>query len=469
MNSKTKNTLLIISIITSLIIFIPIIILVITLLTFSNTTKNPYQVQLGQDICINSLYPIPSRIRTDSAYWHIEKIENNKLSQIEKVFSNNLCIKQVAVTEDFDSPEIVSIYFRIIGSFEIKLGQIKINQEEFAPKYSFDLAEQKVILKVEGISSELNYSLDFNESEVPCEIQDSKLICKAPIEEYSNRNPNKSKYQTHKLILHAYNENLNFPQIFSSLIIELPNSDNFEIAYRSDEPTKFCNDNNTCVLGSTVNGEPIPARIFGKGENKLFIFGAMHGSELNSTDILNQLIQAIYRGAITIPEDKQLIIIPTLNIDGYKKKNRLNANSVDINRNYPTKDWIADTFLTDEQTFKNGGGTAPLSEPETRLTTYLIGTVNPYLTVSYHSWGKYAIPNKNEIALDYAKKYAELSKYVFSDPYVENTGFNYVATGTINSWGDEQGFPIITIELADLVNHDFENNKEAIQLLIEGK
>jgi murein peptide amidase A len=443
-----------------IILFIPIAIFIFSIMNLWLNSRDSFQIQLGQDLCINSLYPIPSRIRTDSAYWHIEKIENNKLTQIENVLSNNLCLKQVAVTEDFDSPEEVSIYFRIIGEFEIKLGNIKIDQETFTPKYSIETKNGSIKLEVENISEYLTYSLNFNETDSPCVVESKRASCTIKVDTSLNNH-----YKTNKLILNSSNEELKFPKMLSSLIIELPDN-SLEIAYRSDNPEIFCEGNNTCVLGSTVNGEPIAARIFGKGENRLFIFGAMHGSEKNSAEIVQQLILAINSGRITIPEDKQLIIIPTLNIDGYKRNNRLNANSVDINRNYPTKDWVADTFLTDEQTFKNGGGTIPVSEPETRLTTYLIETVNPYLSVSYHSWGKYSIPNSLPEALLIGQKYAELSKYVYSDPFEENTGFNYVATGTINTWGNETGYNIITIELADLVNHDFENNKDAIQMLI---
>ncbi len=64
------------------------------------------------------------------------------------------------------------------------------------------------------------------------------------------------------------------------------------------------------------------------------------------------------------------LFIPCLNPDGMKQNTRRNANDVDINRNFPTKNWgqnLGDNATCDDETTSYYGGKAPASEIETKF------------------------------------------------------------------------------------------------------
>lgn len=82
-------------------------------------------------------------------------------------------------------------------------------------------------------------------------------------------------------------------------------------------------------------------------------------------------------------------VIPILNPDGVKRKTRTNANKVDINRNFPTKDWSEKALLYWERdTMKNPRrfpGLESASEPETKCAVKHIEDFKPDFIVSIHT------------------------------------------------------------------------------------
>ena len=57
-----------------------------------------------------------------------------------------------------------------------------------------------------------------------------------------------------------------------------------------------------------------------------------------------------------------LMFIPCLNPDGMQLGRRTNANGVDLNRNFPTKNWGEDTSLAGNNPSDYFGGTSAGSE-----------------------------------------------------------------------------------------------------------
>jgi hypothetical protein len=424
---------------------------------------NTQQVQIGEKLCVKAPFYFQERIRTNNTSW-IKEYKPNIQEQVDSFFNKEICFNRIEVA--YTNSENIPLYLRIFGNYELPIGTTSIQFDN--PKLEISappVSENFIRVNLKNTSNFLEYTMTVDEKNILCtNSKDRNTICEVLI---SNKT-NGLNYIPHNITIQTKNNYFEIPDLFKALLIENPDK-SFEYIYSSDNPSTFCSDKKECVIGSTVLNKNLTARVFGSGENRIFLFGAIHGSEQNSAETMFQLINAIEAKQIKIPSDKQVIILPSLNLDSYTSNERLNENKVDLNRNFDTKDWVADTFLTDNQTFKNGGGSKPFSEPETQAVSKLIETVNPYITVSYHSWGKYVIPNSTELALEMGLKYSQLSKYVYSDPAIENTGFNYVATGTINTWGDENNYNIITIELSDLINHDFDKNIDAIQMLINWK
>jgi murein peptide amidase A len=90
-------------------------------------------------------------------------------------------------------------------------------------------------------------------------------------------------------------------------------------------------------------------------------------------------------------KDKCIVIAPLLNPDGFLSTSptRVNANGVDINRNFPTKDrqasairqWITKT----KKNKRYYPGAKPLSEQETQFRVALIKKFKPQKILTVHS------------------------------------------------------------------------------------
>ena len=89
----------------------------------------------------------------------------------------------------------------------------------------------------------------------------------------------------------------------------------------------------TSVIGYSVLNQPIYAYTIGKGSNKVLLWSQMHGNESTTTRALFDLFSYLYSTeGSKILERLTLLIIPQLNPDGAYAYTRLNANSVDLNR-----------------------------------------------------------------------------------------------------------------------------------------
>jgi protein MpaA len=131
-------------------------------------------------------------------------------------------------------------------------------------------------------------------------------------------------------------------------------------------------------LGKTVLGRDITAIIYGSGAKHVLVFGGIHGDEPNSTVVARAL--AVHINPETLPSNLTLIIVPDVNPDGLIAHTRVNANGVDINRNFPSKTWRSDyTELT------RYPGAQPSSEPETRAMLSLLERYPPHLAVTLHA------------------------------------------------------------------------------------
>ncbi|EWS65064.1 murein peptide amidase A [Hydrogenophaga sp. T4] len=77
---------------------------------------------------------------------------------------------------------------------------------------------------------------------------------------------------------------------------------------------------------------------------RVLVVGAMHGDELSSASVALHWIQL----ALQTPSNAHWRFIPALNPDGLmvRPAKRVNANGVDLNRNFPTPNWRRDARST---------------------------------------------------------------------------------------------------------------------------
>jgi len=131
------------------------------------------------------------------------------------------------------------------------------------------------------------------------------------------------------------------------------------------------------VLGYSVRKRPIYYREFGSGKRTLLLIGGMHGDEPAAT--LSVIKFGEYLHAAPGLATGRVVLIPCINPDGLFRGTRVNANGVDINRNFPSDTWSQDYVKS-----YNYPGRLPASEPETVIIINAIYDFRPWMAIQVH-------------------------------------------------------------------------------------
>ena len=194
--------------------------------------------------------------------------------------------------------------------------------------------------------------------------------------------------------------------------------------------------------GTSVHGRPLLVREYPPLEprtprGRVLLFGGIHGDELASVSIVFTWMRTLERYHSGLFHWR---IVPTLNPDGLmpRKALRVNANGVDLNRNFPSPDWQREA--TAHWVSRAGAnpryfpGRAPLSEPESHWLAGEIERFKPDVIVSVHA------PLE---VLDFdgppkpPEKIGPLSLHMLG-----------TYPGSLGRWaGGHLGLPVVTIEL----------------------
>lgn len=190
------------------------------------------------------------------------------------------------------------------------------------------------------------------------------------------------------------------------------------------------------LLGYSVKGVPITMHVFGNQGRPALIFGAIHGSEPNSGDLARRLLDHLLEHSDAYT-GRRIAIIPVANPDGLVSTRRLNEHGVDLNRNFPAKNWA---------TSKPGsthGGEKPASEPETQAIIKAVELLQPDRIVSIH-----AITNGRECN-NYDGPGADLAEAMKThNGYRVAKTIGYPTPGSFGSWaGNDRQIATITLEL----------------------
>lgn len=190
-------------------------------------------------------------------------------------------------------------------------------------------------------------------------------------------------------------------------------------------------------LGTSVRGEPIYVREHGRGAARLLVIGLIHGDEAEVyerfDDLWLRLATAGYGDRLTVAG------IATMNPDGFAMGRRGNARGVDLNRNWPARNFRASTVH----------GADPLSEPEVAAVHRYIERFGPDAIVVFHSTagGPFVDPDGPEpLSGVLAEAFVRGARAV--DPsWRVHAEFTNPA-GSMGTWfGGSVGRPILTVEL----------------------
>lgn len=141
----------------------------------------------------------------------------------------------------------------------------------------------------------------------------------------------------------------------------------------------------------TPRQKPLVFFQFGNNKNNCTLFlGGVHGDETPTVYLLLKLAEYVHDHPQHF-KDKSIIIAPLVNPDGFfsQPQKRVNINGVDINRNFPTKDWTAKAHHQWQTKAKRNKryypGRRPGSEQETGFQIALIKRFKPQKILSIHS------------------------------------------------------------------------------------
>lgn len=166
-------------------------------------------------------------------------------------------------------------------------------------------------------------------------------------------------------------------------------------------------------------------------DKTILIIGVFHGDETEGEFLIKK-----YLASNPKIKKNRLLIIPCLNPDGKHLKTRQNSKKVDLNRNFPTKNW----HITEDKDYF--GGNTPGSEIETRFLVRIIENFDIDCILALHS--PYRIVNYDGPAIEIAEKISEITGY----PIQKEIG--YPTPGSFGTYaGIEQNIPVITLELPD--------------------
>ena len=177
---------------------------------------------------------------------------------------------------------------------------------------------------------------------------------------------------------------------------------------------------------------------------RVLVLGAIHGDEPSSASLALHWIALAGLTPFDSPQAVHWRFIPALNPDGLldQPPRRVNANGVDLNRNFPTPNWERDAKIYWEQRTNKDPrrypGTRPLSEPESSFLYAEMQRFKPQLIVSIHA--PYGVLDFDGPAKEGFVPPSRLGRL-----YLDQVG---IFPGSLGNYGGvHKGIPVVTIEL----------------------
>jgi protein MpaA len=127
------------------------------------------------------------------------------------------------------------------------------------------------------------------------------------------------------------------------------------------------------MAGLSTRRKPIWTEIFDGSRGTILILGGIHGNEPVSSELMTMLSDHL-KTTPGATMDRRVILVNCANPDGLADNTRANSRGVDLNRNFPARNFAP----------SHRHGPRALSEPETRALRELVLRYEPDVVVSVH-------------------------------------------------------------------------------------
>lgn len=214
------------------------------------------------------------------------------------------------------------------------------------------------------------------------------------------------------------------------------------------------------IVGRSVEGTPIEMEVFGDGAERVLVLGGMHGNEPSGAALARELA-AFLRSHPKELRGRTVAIIAEVNPDGLRRGWRSNSRDVDLNRNFPSKDWRPAGAGSVRH------GPRPASEPETLAVMRAVEQIKPRRIVDIHSISGHRQCNNFDGP---GERLAELMSACNDYPVEPSIG--YATPGCLGSWtGIDDHIPTITLELprGESASHCWRENAGALLAFVDGQ
>jgi protein MpaA len=212
-------------------------------------------------------------------------------------------------------------------------------------------------------------------------------------------------------------------------------------------------------LGRSANGAPLTMELLGEGPETLLVVGGIHGDEPSGAEVADTLAAFL----CTHPEyltGRRVGILARANPDGLLSGTRANARGIDLNRNFPSRDWRS------APDGEMSHGPTAASEPETQAVVSAIEILGPSRVIDIHSITRGLYCNNYDGPAEYlARLMTKLNGYPVS------ADIGYPTPGALGCWlGIDLGIPTITLELPRGLSPErcWRDNAAALLAFIDG-
>ncbi len=243
-------------------------------------------------------------------------------------------------------------------------------------------------------------------------------------------------------------------------------------------------DKTKTVIGQSIEKRDIVAYHYGTGAKEILFVGGVHGGySWNTALVAYELMDYLKANPNIVPQNLKITVIPVLNPDGLNKvvgttekfaptdvsaskevviAGRLNANKVDINRNFDCN-WQPSAVW---QKTEVSGGTKVFSEPESQAFKDYIESSNPSAVVAWFSAAGGVFSSQcNDGVLPgteiLAQTFAAASGYKAYDSF----DF-YETTGDLVNWLAKKNIPAISVVLSTHDDTEWTKNKAGVEALL---
>ncbi len=204
------------------------------------------------------------------------------------------------------------------------------------------------------------------------------------------------------------------------------------------------------AIGHSHGARPILARTFPGGAQRVLVIGSIHGDEPWGREALERLLGLSPRQSGFSPRELHgapsaltIRVILDVNPDGSAIESRTNARGIDLNRNFPARNFTPHSTR----------GEFPLSEPESAALHRDLLDFRPDVVVVLHGLKRgNPFVNYDGPAAGLAAAFAEAA-YAHDQRWTVKPDMGYATPGSLGSFvGVDLATPILTVEFAP--NHE---------------